>query len=392
MRIYPLLNINKNTNIYILLFAIALYCSKSYSQNLPPKQAYPFHIKQIHSGHSLTDPLFYPHWPGQYVNLMTKVRGMWAGNEIGKSTIPGSPMRWRWNNSSGYPDAKLDISEFELLCVTEVANLCYEGGSSAAWYQDCIKEQRDYLTLFTNNAWNNGNQGKGAATLLWTNWVNINDSDGPFRTMLDNLGAEWERMQDHANQNRPDGAPPVYIIPGHKMMARLYDDVQAGIVPDITNFNQFFSDNIHTNELGAYAIAMIHYACIYNKNPLGLPPQLIDNPPAGTPIPSPALAQYLQKMVWDVVTKYDRTGIKEVTSGFQEYDPSNEIHLFPNPAEDKINIVHIDPSYSISNIKIYDNLGSIVYDGSEINIDVSQFSSGIYILRIDKYVKRFVKN
>jgi hypothetical protein len=372
---------------------MALLCTDfAFSQTLPPKQAYPFNVKQIHSGHSLTDPLFYPHWPGQYVNLMTQVRGQWAGNEIGKSTIPGSPMRWRWNNSSGYPDAKNDIKEFELLCVTEVANLCYEGGSNASWYQDCIKEQREYLTLFTNNAWVNGNQGKGAPTLLWTTWVSINDADGPFRQMLNNLGAEWERMQDHANLNRPNGAPPVYIIPGHKMMARLYDDVQAGIVPDITHFNQFFSDNIHVNELGAYAIALIHYACIYNINPLGLPHKLIDNPPAGTPLPTPALAQYLQKLVWEIVTNYERTGEKEITSNLEEYDPSNEISLSPNPTVDKISLSHKNLNYVFGNIKIFNNMGAVVYEGSETNIDLSHFIAGIYVLKADKYVKRFVKH
>lgn len=292
--------------IYLLItFAIHVV----HAQNLPPKVAYPFNVKQIHSGHSLTDPLFYPHWPGQFVNLMNHVRGTWAGDEIGKSTIPGSPMRWRWQNSSGYPDARMNINEYELLSITEVANLCYEGGNDAGWYQDCIREQKEYLSRFVNHAWNNGNNGQGAATLLWTNWVNIDNSDGPFRTMLDLLGGEWERMMDYANANRPAGAPPVYIIPGHKMMARLYDDVQAGVVPGITDFSQFFSDNIHTNELGAYAIAMIHYACIYNRIPVGLPANLITNPPPGTPIPSFELARYIQKMVWDVVTSYPRTGI-----------------------------------------------------------------------------------
>jgi PKD repeat protein len=294
-----------------------------FSQNLPPKQAYAFDVKQIHSGHSLTDPLFFPHWPGQFVNLMTHVRGTWAGDEIGKSTIPGSPMRWRWQNSSGYPDARLDIDEFELLCITEVANLCYEGGSNAGWYLDCIQEQKNFMSLFVNNAWNQGNSGQGAATLLWSNWVNIDGSDGPFRPMLDLLGGEWERIQDYANANRPAGAPHVYMIPGHKMMARLYDDVLAGVVPGITNFNQFFSDNIHTNELGAYAIAMIHYACIFNTSPVGLPHNLITNPPAGTPLPSPELALYIQNMVWDVVTSYPRTGI--YLSGVQAVVQANPV-------------------------------------------------------------------
>lgn len=70
----------------VIIFAAAQ------GQMLPPKQAYPFTVKQIHSGHSLTDPLFYPNWPGQYVNLMATVTGQSAwqliDRVIGKSTIP----------------------------------------------------------------------------------------------------------------------------------------------------------------------------------------------------------------------------------------------------------------------------------------------------------------
>ncbi|MEZ4909529.1 MAG: PKD domain-containing protein [Saprospiraceae bacterium] len=292
--------------VFLLVFWINFVLT---GQTLPPKQAYAFDILQLHSGHSLTDPLFHPHWPGQFVNLMTYIRGTYADNEIGKSTIPGSSMKWRWEHPTDYPDAKENIEDFELLSITEVANLCYEGGSDQSWYHDCIEEQKSYLSGFANNAWVKGNHGNGAATLLWTNWVNINGENGPFRQMLDTLGGEWERMQDYANDHRISAATPIYMIPGHKMMARLYDDIVDGKVPGISNISQFFSDNIHPNELGAYAIAMIHFACIFNQSPVGLPHNLINDPPSGTPIPSEALALYLQNMIWDVVTSYPRTGI-----------------------------------------------------------------------------------
>ncbi len=387
------LQLNKYLNMvrFSIILMLSIIAYNSFGQNLPPKQAYPYTVKQIHSGHSLTDPLFHPHWPGQYVTLMTQLRGTWAGNDIGKSTIPGSPMRYRWSNSSGNPDARRDINQFELLCITEVANLCYEGGSTQAWYQDCIREQKEYLSLFVNNAWNNGNQGKGAATLLYSNWVNINGADGPFREMLDKLGAEWERMQDHANQMRPAGTPHVYMIPGHKMMARLYDDVQDGKVPEITQFSQFFSDNIHTNELGAYAIAMLHYACIYNKNPLGLPHKLIDNPPAGTPIPSPALAQYLQKMIWEVVTAYPRTGIKDITSNIESIH-SASICLYPNPTSNTIILCEPVENANDTEVQIYDYLGRKMMSAFGNEIDVKPLPNGIYILKKGRDQQKFIKN
>jgi hypothetical protein len=361
-----------------------------FAQLLPPKQAYPLNVKQIHSGHSLTDPLFFPHWPGQFVNLMGVKLNTQGGSlfdtRIGKSTTPGSPLRFRWENKVGYgaPDARLDIANWELLCITERVPLNYQGGNSQQWYLDGIQEQKEFLSRFVNNAWTNGNNGNGAATLLWTTWTNLDNSNGPWREMLDIQGAEFERMQDYANANKPANAPHVYIIPGHKMMARLYDDIQLGIVPGITSINQFFGDNIHTNELGAYAIAMIHYACIFNESPEGLPNNLLPNAPQGTPIPSLELAAYLQKMIWEVVLSYNRTGVTPPTSVGN--DATNLLTVSPNPATD---MIHISTQNEI--ITITNNLGCIIYNGRDNKINIKDFPSGIYYITVGKLHTRFVK-
>lgn len=291
----------KSVNLLVLAF---LFVGVSFAQTLPPKKAYPLAVKQIHSGHSLTDPLFH-HWPGQYRFLVVDVLGGVFDN-LGKSTIPGSPMIWRWDHERTLnPSSRYDIKDWELLVITEGVPLPNDGGNPPL-----ITPAKDYLSLYVNNAWNNGNNGNGAATLLWTTWTNIDNSDGPWRQMLDDYEILWEEMMDHANNNLPEGATPVYIIPGHKMMARLYDDIQLNRVPGVTNISQFFSDNIHVNDLGSYAVAMIHYACIYNKSPVGLPNILFskDNLPNHV-TPSAALANYLQTMIWEIVTSYPRTGI-----------------------------------------------------------------------------------
>jgi len=305
--------------ISIILVVAMVSTNLCYSQSLPPKQASPLNVKQIHSGHSLTDPLFSPNWPGQYVNLIGIVNSLPAWQlfdvMVGKSTAPGSALRARWETPPGFgsPDARLGIANWQLLSITERVPLLYEGGGTQQWYLDGIAEQKQYLSLFVNNAWNNGNNGNGAPTLLWTTWVHIdttnNANNTAFRQALDIQGAEWERLQDYANLNRPLAAPPLYIIPGHKMMARLYDDIQLGNVPGISNINQFFGDNIHTNSIGAYAVTMIHYASIFNQSPLGITNNLLPGAPAGTPIPSITLATYLQNMIWDVVCNYPRTGV-----------------------------------------------------------------------------------
>jgi hypothetical protein len=383
----------KNITTFILLLICTSY---SFGQALPPKQAYPLNVKQIHSGHSLTDPLFGP-WPGQYVDLVASQNSLqgWAIFDVivGKSTTPGSTMNARWNTPPGFgsPDARHQINKWELLSITERVPLAFEGGNNQQWYLDQIQEQRNYLSLFVNNAWNNGNNGNGAPTLLWTTWTNLDNSNGPWRQMLDTQGEEFEKMQDFANANKPAAAPYVYIIPGHKMMARLYDDIQLNLVPGITNINQFFSDNIHTNSIGSYAIAMIHYACVFNKSPVGLPNNLLSNPPAGFQAPSSALATYLQNMIWEVVTTYPRTGITKNTLNITENNIPNNIFVYPNPTADLIYIS--DKNSNVYSEKIICNsIGGQVYRGIDNIINLSHLSSGIYILRVGSHNVKIVKN
>lgn len=383
----------KNITTFILLLIITAH---AFGQVLPPKQAYPFNVKQIHSGHSLTDPLFGP-WPGQYVDLVASQNSLegWAIFDVmvGKSTTPGSALKARWNTAPGFgsPDARHQINNWELLSITERVPLAYEGGNDQKWYLDQIEEQKNYLSLFVNNAWNNGNKGTGAATLLWTTWTNLDNSNGPWRPMLDTQGKEFERMQDYANDNKPAAAPYVYLIPGHKMMARLYDDIQMNLVPGITSINEFFSDNIHTNSLGSYAIAMIHYACVFNKSPVGLPNNLLVNPPVGFQVPSPALATYLQNMIWEVVTTYPRTGITKDPSNITENNLPNDIFIYPNPTADFIYIREKNSNINSEKI-IFNSIGGQVYRGIDNVINLSQLSSGMYILKAGNHNIKIVKN
>jgi hypothetical protein len=192
--------------------------------------------------------------------------------------------------------------------------------------------------------------------------------------MLDVQGVEWERMQDHANAKRPIGAPPVHLIPGHKMMARFHDDIPKGKVPGITQLNQLFSDQIHPNELGAYAIAMIHYACIYNKSPLGLPHDLLPSANASVQKPSKEFAEYVQAMVWDVVTSYERTGINNATSCLEEYNNAVDI-------QQKNYTIHVQCNAECNETIISDLNGRIYYSGKEECINLEHFPPGMYIVK-----------
>jgi hypothetical protein len=377
----------------LLAFLLSSALAALSQPNLPPKALSPLGVRQIHSGHSLTDPLFHP-WPGQFVTLVGMELGAWAGDIVGKSTTPGSPMWWRWHNPPGWgaPDARHDIPNWELLCITEGVPLYYEGGSTQQWYINAIDSQRYYLSLFVNNAWTNGAAGAGAPTLLWTTWTNIDDSDGPWRPMLDILGEEWENMQDYANEHRPQGAPHVYLIPGHKMMARLYDDIQLGAVPGVSDISFFFSDNIHVNNYGSYAVALIHYACIFGKNPAGLTNDLVNSGGSTEPVPSPELAAYLQEMIWDVVTTYPRTGLFVEPSAAVEIEASAPaLYLSPNPAHQSIQARFSIPAPGSARLELLNGLGQPVFQKDlgvlasgeyAEDISVAHLPEGIYFVRL----------
>ena len=376
----------KITTIKWLLFIVILSTKTLIAQELPPKEPSPIDVKQIHSGHSLTDPLFHP-WPGQYRYLIYDILN---GNydNLGKATVPGSPMFWRWDNEHTLdPSARFDIQNWELLIITEGIPIPDDGNTPPQ-----ITPAKEYLSNYVNNAWINGNNGNGAATLLWTTWTNIDDSDGPWRQMIDEYEVLWEEMMDYANDNRPDGATPVYIIPGHRMMAQLYDDIQSGLVPGITSIDDFFSDTIHLNDLGAYAMAMIHYACIYNESPVGITNNLFaQNDQENKDIPSMELANYLQTMIWQVVINYSRTGITDETLSINDNAKPNTIDcVFPNPAKDKLTICNNDKD-NTDKVIIFDLTGKIMLSTYQTEIDIRDLSSGYYFISKGGKFSKFIK-
>ncbi|MCX8112372.1 MAG: T9SS type A sorting domain-containing protein [Bacteroidia bacterium] len=380
----------------------------SLCQSLPPKPAYPHNIKQLHCGHSLTAPLFNP-WPGQWCHLIASLNGLqaWQVRDVlvGDATLPGAWLRFHWDTTlipcgqdpsySCYgPNLSptRDISQWDLLVITEN----YEGPMNLT-----AQQSLQHLSLFVNHAWQHGRGGQGAPTLLWTNWAGIDGSpyyfgdaygipaatDGSasgWRRLMDSLEVGWQIMQDHANSNRPSGSPPVYIIPGNRIMVRLYDDIRQGRVAGLTHISQVFTDGVHPNDTGAYLVTLVHYACLFNANPIGLSHQL----QPGIVIP-PALAAYFQQMVWEVVTSYPRSGLTHLGTAL----PTDErrLEVYPNPAQDYVWVLSpwpITPEYPIL---IRDLQGRLVRKQSSQPVRISDLPVGTYEVEFRGMRKKVVK-
>lgn len=247
------------------------------------------HARVVMSGHSLTDPLLDP------LQAMVRAAGG-PRDSVFLSTIPGSPLEWRWNNPPGL-DLRARISEFDVVVLTERVAL-----SNTAPYH----HSADYALRFAQLGW-----GAGAEVLLFASWVGLDtgpefagqgsdpDAGLPWRERLDRELAAWEEIRAHVNAHRPSDAPQMRLIPAISVMAEIHDQIEAGRAP-ISDIRALFRDDIHPSELGAWITALTHFAVIYRRNPAGL------TRPDGM---SAAVGRWYEELVWRVVSAHPGAGL-----------------------------------------------------------------------------------
>jgi len=256
-------------------FALALPAASASAEVYPPT------IAQIHSGHSLTDgAMFQGDWPGHGPALVKQLGGSAAG--VGQSTIPGSTMKWRRENAPGYgaPDAWHGIADWEILVITE-NNLTHpETLFPSGWQVGERESRREELRIWRDHAWAKGNGGRGAAVFYYTNWPAHDDFDpaASWRERLEANEVEWLARVAHAEATRPEGAPPIRIIPGNALMMRIFDDAEMGLVPGLANGQAFLAnragwwhDHVHAGPYLGLALAYLHVAVIHGADPMRLP-------------------------------------------------------------------------------------------------------------------------
>jgi len=150
---------------------------------------------------------------------------------------------------------------------------------------------------------------------LYETWHRLDDAEGWLARIDADATRAWQDQLLRVAMAEP-GVGTVYMIPGGQVLAAAVRAIEAGQIPGLTNRDALFArdaagaiDPIHLNDLGAYLIALTHFATLYQRSPAGLPHRLrrADGEPAAA-VPDLA-ALPLQTLVWNVVSGYDLTGI-----------------------------------------------------------------------------------
>ncbi|KIC14092.1 hypothetical protein [Leisingera sp. ANG-Vp] len=290
------------------------FASRSRPLPVPPPLSAPEGPLQVfHLGHSLVGPDM-PHMLAQLAP---------GGHGYNSQLGSGTSLRAHWepednildfetaNQAPAFRDAKEAIGSggYGAVVLTEMVEL-----RDALKYFDASK----YLGKWADLA-------RGASPApriyLYETWHRLDDAEGWLERIDADLETLWTRKLLGPDSRRNSGHP-VYLIPGGQVLAAVARAAEAGEIPGVASRESLFArtpegglDSIHINDLGAYAVALTHYAVLYQRSPEGLPYQLTRRDGSPAEAFSAEGAAKVQQIVWDAVRALPRTGIAAGSSG-----------------------------------------------------------------------------
>ena len=251
-------------------------------------------------GHSLVGPVLPDMVQGALV-----ARGEPA--TVQAQVINGAPLKYQWQNGSQAEgvDARAELARklTDVLVLTEALPLANQiawndsAGMVATW-SEAAWAANPQTQVLVYETWHSLRSGPGAQ---------IPDDPGGGVPWAERLAADlphWQALTDMANAARPEGTPPVRVIPAGQAMGRLAVEAAAGRVPGATDIRDFFDDDIHPNGKGLYLVAMVQFAVIAADSPVGLPSRLTRVWPNRRAVVPDDMALVLQRIASETVTAY----------------------------------------------------------------------------------------
>lgn len=213
--------------------------------------------------------------------------------------LNGAPLELQWKESANAQGANgrewLPGHAVDALVLTERVPLAttIEYHASA-----------DYAAQFVQEALKANPQ---VQPYLYATWDDIDDAaTGSTKAWRDRIESDlplWQGIVDDVNAGLPQGAKPMKLVPAGLGMVRLHDAAAAGRVPGAKSIRDFFRDDIHPTDAGFYYVAMIHYATLTGKSPVGLPDKLMGKY-GYYPQVQPDQAKALQELAQETVSAF----------------------------------------------------------------------------------------
>lgn len=270
-------------------------------------------LKVFHLGHSLVG-VDMPHMLAQLAP---------TGHDWNSQLGSGTNLKQHWepdlaildfekvNQPPTYRDAREAIGsgDYDAVVLTEMVEL-----------KDAIRyfDGADYFQRWADLA-RAGNPN--TRIYLYETWHYLNDPKGWEARIAEDLPTLWlEKLSGIDSRQAPDR--PAYLIPAGQVMAAVAQAAEAGEIDGLTTREDLFArtpqgtlDTIHISDLGAYVVALTHYAVLYQRAPLGLPHRLTraDGSPAQS-LSDTAAAQ-VQALVWQTLLAHPRTGLAAAAQG-----------------------------------------------------------------------------
>ena len=269
-------------------------------------------LSVYHLGHSLkgTDiPAFIGQmadaagFPGHRYNSQlgwgASLRDHWEGGErLAGFTEMNKPPAW------ADPRTALGSGTYDALVLTEMVEL----KDAIRWH-----DSSEYLARWVALA---RAARPDLRVYLYESWHDLSVSEGWLERLESDPETLWEGTILAQAMARPETGT-VHVIPAGRVMAALVRQVEAkGGVPGMTDRTDLFArhddgslDTIHINDMGAYMVALVHFAVLYQRTPVGLPVALRRADGSAANPPDAALASLMQETVWSVVRDLPVTGL-----------------------------------------------------------------------------------
>ena len=269
-----------------------------YAQPLPPPEA---PLAVFHIGHSLVNrdmPAMLAQLAGEGHRYESQLGwGAQLQSHWGDIPVNGFEVE---NAHPRYRDAREAVAsgDYDAIVLTESVEI-----RAAIRYHDSPR----YLAAFADAAWK---ARAGTRIYLYETWHELDDPEGWLNRLDADLTRHWlDQLLRPALGRLPEGAR-IHLIPAGQALAALVREIEArGGVGAVKDRNGLFLDQIHLNDLGNYFVALVHYAVLYQKSPVGLPHAMMRGDGSPADAPEPELALLMQEVAWTAARTTPLTGV-----------------------------------------------------------------------------------